>query len=459
VKSKQRSLIILWLFAALFIQLSTAHAQGTAFTYQGQLANNGYPANGTYDLSFALFTTNSGGIAIAGPVTNSTVTVNNGSFTVMIDFGPGAFDGGSNWLEIAVSTNGANSFTTLAPRQQLTPVPYAMVAASIAGSVPMAQLPATLVTNGSKGINFSGAFTGNLNGSAAAAALASNIVSGISITNAFITNSIFAGNGRGLTNLPAQLVNWSQITNGPAASITANGDGTLSIATAEPGSTAASAGLILVDTNTCWPFAQFGIDTTEGGYAGQLWIQGAPTTGAYDNICGIHVANPRIEGDSRMFVVRVKDPSPSDDGTLGAYVLFEGRYSSLAPDNDTLYYNFLESDNTGNVAIGDLGWRSDGGYGPDSMLHPPAKTTLYGSPGGYYPAFEIIAAGYDSSNANLTVTASGDTCASGTVTATNGFASPLPGLNRAVYIQTNSTGPHGIILEIGGGIITNTATY
>jgi formylglycine-generating enzyme required for sulfatase activity len=41
----------------------------------------------------------------------------------------------------------------------------------------------------------------NLNGGNAA--LASNVVSGISITNAFITNSIFAGNGGGLTNVTA----------------------------------------------------------------------------------------------------------------------------------------------------------------------------------------------------------------------------------------------------------------
>jgi hypothetical protein len=41
----------------------------------------------------------------------------------------------------------------------------------------------------------------NLNGGCAA--LATNVVSGISITNAFITNSVFAGNGGGLTNLNA----------------------------------------------------------------------------------------------------------------------------------------------------------------------------------------------------------------------------------------------------------------
>jgi hypothetical protein len=39
---------------------STAFAQGTAFTYQGQLQNNGSLASGTYNLTFSLFNTNTG---------------------------------------------------------------------------------------------------------------------------------------------------------------------------------------------------------------------------------------------------------------------------------------------------------------------------------------------------------------------------------------------------------------
>jgi hypothetical protein len=42
-------------------QLSTAHAQGTAFTYQGRLSAGGNPASGVYDLSFALYDAASGG--------------------------------------------------------------------------------------------------------------------------------------------------------------------------------------------------------------------------------------------------------------------------------------------------------------------------------------------------------------------------------------------------------------
>jgi len=157
----QRLFITLVMLSTLNSQLSTLHAQGTAFTYQGRLNNGGGAANGSYDLTFTLFATNTSGIAIAGPVTNTAVGVTNGLFTTLVDFGLGAFIGTSNWLEIAVSTNAANNFTTLAPRQQLTPVPYAITAANVSGTISAAQLPAAVVTNGASGVSFSGTFTGN----------------------------------------------------------------------------------------------------------------------------------------------------------------------------------------------------------------------------------------------------------------------------------------------------------
>src|ERR1035438_9811885 len=76
-------------------QPSTIFAQGTAFTYQRRLNAGGKPASGTYNLTFSLFTTNTSGVAIAGPVTNSAVLVTNGLFTVLVDFGAGAFPGPS----------------------------------------------------------------------------------------------------------------------------------------------------------------------------------------------------------------------------------------------------------------------------------------------------------------------------------------------------------------------------
>jgi hypothetical protein len=151
------------------LQLSTVFAQGTAFTYQGQLQNNGSPASGTYNLTFTLFNTNTSGVPIAGPVTNNAVNITNGLFAVLVDFGPSVFIGATNWLQIGVATNGVSSFTTLTPRQQLTPVPYAIYAESanaggISGTFTTAQLPSSVVTNGSTDVNLVGNFSGTASG-------------------------------------------------------------------------------------------------------------------------------------------------------------------------------------------------------------------------------------------------------------------------------------------------------
>jgi microcystin-dependent protein len=100
-------------------------AQPTAFTFQGRLNSAAGPANGSYDLQFVLYNTNTSGSVIAGPITNLAVAISNGLFTAALDFGPGVFTGTNYWVEIGVRTNGGGAFSTLAPRQQLTPAPAA----------------------------------------------------------------------------------------------------------------------------------------------------------------------------------------------------------------------------------------------------------------------------------------------------------------------------------------------
>ncbi len=51
-------LTLAWL-STLNSELSTLHAQGTAFTYQGRLQDGANAASGTYDLKFTLFDRNS----------------------------------------------------------------------------------------------------------------------------------------------------------------------------------------------------------------------------------------------------------------------------------------------------------------------------------------------------------------------------------------------------------------
>jgi hypothetical protein len=132
--------------AFLAVHAQTTMAQGTAFTYQGSLTDGAAPASGSYDLRFAIYDAVN---PIAGPLTNSGVTVSNGLFTTQLDFGAGVFDGSPRWLEIGVRTNGGGSFTTLANRQPVTSVPYAIQALSanfvaatnINGPLTSAQLP------------------------------------------------------------------------------------------------------------------------------------------------------------------------------------------------------------------------------------------------------------------------------------------------------------------------------
>jgi hypothetical protein len=172
----------------LFAANGRALAQGTAFTYQGQLTVNGQTVNGLYDFTFALFNTNA--TSVGGPLTNSAVGVTNGFFTVTLDFGVGTFTGSNVWLEISVSTNGANSFITLSPRQSITPAPWALTANSLNGTLP------------------SGALGGAYNGT-------------VMLTN---PGNSFAGDGGGLTNLSAAALVFGVVPTAQMGSLTNHTD-------------------------------------------------------------------------------------------------------------------------------------------------------------------------------------------------------------------------------------------
>lgn len=116
---------------------------GSAVTYQGQLADQGAPANGVYDLRFSLFDTAGGGTQMGAALTNSAVAISNGQFTATLDFGP-AFDGQGRWLEIAVRTS-TNDFLPLMPRQPLTPTPYALTALNVVGPIALTNAGSTIV--------------------------------------------------------------------------------------------------------------------------------------------------------------------------------------------------------------------------------------------------------------------------------------------------------------------------
>jgi hypothetical protein len=106
-------------------------AMGTAFTYQGRLTSGGTPANGSYDFQFILYDSLIGGNQVGPIIAKEGESVGNGLFMVQLDFGEGVFTGAVRYLEVLVrpAGNGGN-YTTLSPRQNLTPVPYALNAAN-----------------------------------------------------------------------------------------------------------------------------------------------------------------------------------------------------------------------------------------------------------------------------------------------------------------------------------------
>jgi len=115
----------------LVVLTSASFPQSTSFSYQGHFTDNSQPANGSYDFEFALFDASEGGSQVGGTVTRTGVQVIDGNFSVTIDFG-GEFPGAARYLEIRVSPSAAadseqlGGMTTLAPRQPILSVPYAI---------------------------------------------------------------------------------------------------------------------------------------------------------------------------------------------------------------------------------------------------------------------------------------------------------------------------------------------
>jgi hypothetical protein len=93
---------------------------------------NGAPVGGACDLQFGLWDALSGGTLVAATQTQASVQVQNGLFTLRLDFGPLAFNGGARWLEVAARCPaGSGAYEQLIPRQPLTAVPYALYAMNV----------------------------------------------------------------------------------------------------------------------------------------------------------------------------------------------------------------------------------------------------------------------------------------------------------------------------------------
>ncbi len=123
---------VVWIVAITIVlclstSLASAQVSQTAFTYQGQLKDEGSGVNAeSARFDFRLWNADVGGAQIGSDYVAYPVAVVDGVFTALLDFGGTAFDGQGRWLEIGVDVTGGTSYAWLSPRQAVTATPYAL---------------------------------------------------------------------------------------------------------------------------------------------------------------------------------------------------------------------------------------------------------------------------------------------------------------------------------------------
>lgn len=117
-----------WFLNGTLATVAAVAEQGCGIiTYQGRLSDAGAAANGNYDLEFKIFDAPTGGNLLT-QTTIEDVAVTNGIFTVGLNVGASLNNNyAAKFLEIGARAGAStDAFSTLTPRQPLTPVPNAI---------------------------------------------------------------------------------------------------------------------------------------------------------------------------------------------------------------------------------------------------------------------------------------------------------------------------------------------
>lgn len=116
---------------ALSIQCNVAYSAelvGSGFSYQGELLDNGSPANTQYDIMFVAYDSLVDGNPV--PVTPEflNVEVINGLFNIEnVDFGDATYEGKEIFLEVNVrKSSDGGAYSALTPRQRIGATPYSV---------------------------------------------------------------------------------------------------------------------------------------------------------------------------------------------------------------------------------------------------------------------------------------------------------------------------------------------
>jgi hypothetical protein len=127
------SLALLACLGAALMPFSPVRGQsaGHGFTYQGRLTSGGVPASGLYDMRFRLYDSPGFGAQFGSTVCLDNVSVQDGLFTVALDFGAQFLMPEARYLEIEIRSDtgltcaNTSGYTVLSMRQRMTPTPLA----------------------------------------------------------------------------------------------------------------------------------------------------------------------------------------------------------------------------------------------------------------------------------------------------------------------------------------------